>query len=200
MNPINYDQQMQAQIKALPRGARPALLLHSCCGPCSSAVLERLAPYFDITVFFYNPNILPAEEYQHRLREQRRLLRHMVLPRPIALWEGPYEPDAFLACARGLEQEPEGGRRCTPCFALRLQRTAETASAHGFDFFTTTLSVSPHKNAALINEIGAGLQTDACRFLYADFKKRGGYQRSLVLSRQYGLYRQRYCGCPFSLR
>ena len=113
-----------------------------------------------------SPNILPAEEYQHRLREQRRLLRHMVLPRPIALWEGPYEPDAFLACARGLEQEPEGGRRCTPCFALRLQHTAETASAHGFDFFTTTLSVSPHKNAALINEIGAGLQTDACRDVY----------------------------------
>lgn len=200
MNQINYDRQMQAQIDSLPSGSRPTLLLHSCCGPCSSAVLERLAPHFDITVFFYNPNILPAEEYQHRLREQRRLLRQMVLPRPIVLWEGPYEPDAFFHQAHGLENEPEGGRRCTACFSLRLQRTAETAAAHGFDFFTTTLSVSPHKNAALLNEIGAALQTESCRFLFADFKKRGGYQRSLALSRQYGLYRQRYCGCPFSLR
>ena len=124
----------------------------------------------------------------------------MVLPWPIALWEGPYEPDAFFDQAQGLANEPEGGRRCTACFSLRLQRTAETAAAHGFDFFTTTLSVSPHKNAVLINEIGAALQTESCRFLFADFKKRGGYQRSLALSRQYGLYRQRYCGCPFSLR
>ena len=200
MNQINYDRQMQAQIESLPSGSRPTLLLHSCCGPCSSAVLERLAPHFDITVFFYNPNILPAEEYQHRLREQRRLLRQMVLPRPIVLWEGPYELDAFFHQAHGLENEPAGGRRCTACFSLRLQRTAETAAAHGFDFFTTTLSVSPHKNAALLNEIGAALQTESCRFLFADFKKRGGYQRSLALSRQYGLYRQRYCGCPFSLR
>ena len=124
----------------------------------------------------------------------------MVLPRPIVLWEGPYEPDAFFHQAHGLENEPEGGRRCTACFSLRLQRTAETAAAHEFDFFTTTLSVSPYKNAALLNEIGAALQTESCRFLFADFKKRGGYQRSLALSRQYGLYRQRYCGCPFSLR
>ena len=111
MNQINYDRQMQAQIESLPSGSRPTLLLHSCCGPCSSAVLERLAPHFDITVFFYNPNILPQEEYQHRLREQRRLLRHMVLPWPIALWEGPYEPDAFFDQAQGLANEPEGGRR-----------------------------------------------------------------------------------------
>ncbi len=127
MNQINYDRQMQAQIESLPSGSRPTLLLYSCCGPCSSAVLERLAPHFDITVFFYNPNILPAEEYQHRLREQRRLLRQMVLPRPIVLWEGPYEPDAFFHQAHGLENEPEGGRRCTACFSLRLQRTTADA-------------------------------------------------------------------------
>lgn len=200
MNLINYDKKMQAQIQAIVPNTRPTLLLHSCCGPCSTAVIERLAPYFAITVFFYNPNILPAEEYHHRLREQRRLLQQMVLPQPIPLWEGTYEPDVFFQSVQGLEQEPEGGRRCTECFSLRLQRTAEMAAVHNFDFFTTTLSVSPHKDAARINEIGASLQSDRCRYLYADFKKRGGYQRSLVLSKQYSLYRQCFCGCPFSVR
>ena len=145
MNQINYDRQMQAQIGSLPSGSRPTLLLHSCCGPCSSAVLERLAPHFDITVFFYNPNILPQEEYQHRLREQRRLLRHMVLPWPIALWEGPYEPDAFFDQAQGLANEPEGGRRCTACFSLRLQRTAETAAARTKTPCSSTRSARPCK-------------------------------------------------------
>lgn len=199
MNKQNYDRLMQQQIEALPAGTRPRLLLHSCCGPCSSAVIERLAPYFALTVFFYNPNICPKEEYLHRLAEQRRLLA--LLPgAPVSLVEGPYEPEAFLDRVSGLEHEPEGGARCTACYQLRLERTAALARQDGYDFFTTTLSVSPHKDAERLNRLGAALGRANARFLPADFKKRGGYQRSLSLSDAYGLYRQNYCGCPFAAR
>ena len=190
---------MQAQIAALPEGVRPSLLLHSCCAPCSSAVIERLAPHFALTVFFYNPNIFPPEEYRHRLSEQRRLLAEWPGPR-IPLIEAPYEPELFLSRSKGLEDQPEGGKRCVQCLSLRLEKTAVFAKAHGFDYFTTTLSVSPHKNAALLNQIGARLTDDTCQYLYADFKKRDGYRRSIALSRQYGLYRQQFCGCRFSMR
>lgn len=199
MNKQNYDRVMQRQIQALPAGARPRLLLHSCCGPCSSAVIERLAPHFALTVFFYNPNIGPEEEYRRRLEAQRRLLT-MLPGASVPLVEGPYEPDAFYACCRGLEHEPEGGARCTACYHLRLSRTAALAREQGFDFFTTTLSVSPHKDAGRLNRLGAALDSADAQFLYADFKKRGGYQRSLSLAAAYGLYRQNYCGCPFSAR
>ena len=195
----NYDKIMQAQIAALPEGVRPSLLLHSCCAPCSSAVIERLAPHFSLTVFFYNPNIFPPEEYRHRLSEQRRLLAEWPGPR-IPLIEAPYEPELFLSRSKGLEDQPEGGKRCVQCLSLRLEKTAVFAKAHGFDYFTTTLSVSPHKNAALLNQIGARLTGDTCQYLYADFKKRDGYRRSIALSRQYGLYRQQFCGCRFSMR
>lgn len=199
MNKQNYDRIMQQQIEALPAGTRPRLLLHSCCGPCSSAVIERLAPHFALTVYFYNPNIGPKEEYRRRLETQRRLLTR--LPgAPVPLIEGPYEPDAFYACSRDLEHEPEGGARCTACYRLRLSRTAALARSEGYDFFTTTLSVSPHKDAERLNCLGAALDSADARYLYADFKKRGGYQRSLSLSADHGLYRQRYCGCPFAAR
>lgn len=175
---------------------KPALLLHSCCGPCSTAVLERLLPYFQITVFYYNPNILPKEEYDKRLGEQRRLLHELG---GIALMEGRYDPQRFLSAVRGLEGEPEGGRRCERCFALRMEETARVCREGGYDLFTTTLTVSPHKNAQMVNQ---ACETAAAAYhvaaLPADFKKRGGYPRSIELSRQHALYRQSFCGCPFS--
>lgn len=176
---------------------KPSLLLHSCCGPCSSAVLERLIPYFSVTVFFYNPNILPAEEYEKRLLEQRRLLREMG---GIPLLEGAYEPRRFLSIAQGFEHEPEGGARCERCFALRMEETARMCKKEGYDLFTTTLTVSPHKNARQVNEAAEqAAKAAGVSALPADFKKRGGYLRSLTLSREHELYRQSFCGCPFSM-
>lgn len=193
----NYDKRMQAVIAALGE-KRPRLLLHSCCGPCSSAVIERLAPHFDLTVYYYNPNIAPEEEYRRRLAVQRELVEK--LGRAV-LVEGEYEPAVFLAAVRGLEGEPEGGARCTECFRLRLEATARRAAEGGFDYFCTTLTVSPHKDAARINAISEALAEHyGVAALPADFKKREGYKRSIELSRQYGLYRQNYCGCPFSGR
>lgn len=176
---------------------KPSLLLHSCCGPCSSAVLERLIPYFAVTVFFYNPNILPGEEYEKRLLEQRRLLREMG---DIPLLEGAYEPQRFLSFVEGFEDEPEGGARCVRCFALRMEETARVCKEKGYDLFTTTLTVSPHKNARQVNTAAEqAARAAGVPALPADFKKRGGYLRSLTLSREYGLYRQSFCGCPFSM-
>lgn len=193
----NYDKRMQAVLAALG-DSRPRLLLHSCCGPCSSAVIERLAPRFDLTVYYYNPNIAPEEEYRRRLAVQRELVEKLG---GAVLVEGEYEPAVFLAAVRGLEGEPEGGARCTECFRLRLEATARRAAEGGFDFFCTTLTVSPHKDAGRINAISEAL---AARYgvaaLPADFKKREGYKRSIELSKAYGLYRQNYCGCPFSGR
>lgn len=184
----------------LGQGAeKPSLLLHSCCGPCSSAVLERLTPYFAVTVFFYNPNIFPKEEYDHRLEEQRRLLGEMPLPAPVGLIEGAYEPDRFLQAVRGLETEPEGGKRCERCFALRMAETARICRAQRYDLFASTLTVSPHKNADQVNRAcEEAALAEGVRSLPADFKKRAGYLRSIALSKEYGLYRQDYCGCPFA--
>ena len=179
-------------------GRKPSLLLHSCCGPCSSAVLERLLPHFAVTVFFYNPNILPGQEYEKRLSEQRRLLREM--GDAAALLEGSYEPKRFLSFVRGLENEPEGGKRCERCFALRMEETALACRRGGYDLFTTTLTVSPHKNAPLINTIGENIaEKYGMTWLPGDFKKKEGYKRSIALCKQYDVYRQNYCGCKYSI-
>ena len=175
----------------------PSLLLHSCCGPCSSYVMEYLAQYFDITIFYYNPNISPAAEFQFRAEEQQRLIHEMGLGVKFQL--GTYEPERFFALAKGHEAEPEGGERCFKCYRLRLEEAARAAKAGGFSYFTTTLSISPHKNAQVLNELGKEI-SDAfgVPYLYSDFKKKNGYRRSCELSTEYHLYRQDYCGCPFS--
>lgn len=192
----NYQIEMEEEIEKLG-GRRPSLLLHSCCGPCSSAVLERLSGHFDLTLLYYNPNIEPEEEYLHRLSEQKRLLS--LLPFPVSLLPCPYDHAAFSAFAEGMAQCPEGGERCLACFALRLHYTARMAKAHGFEYFTTTLSVSPHKNAENINRIGEKAGREAgVKYLMADFKKKNGYLRSLQLSKAFDLYRQDYCGCLYS--
>ena len=192
----NYDREMEAEIASLA-GRRPSLLLHSCCGPCSSAVPERLRDHFQVTVLYYNPNIEPEEEYLHRRAEQKRLLD--ILGSEIGWLPCDYGHDAFESFAPAMADEPEGGRRCLACFALRLNETAEQAKKHGFEYFTTTLSVSPHKNADTVNRAGAeAAMRSGVRYLFADFKKKNGYLRSLQLSAEYSLYRQNYCGCLYS--
>ena len=192
----NYDREMEEEI-ALLQGRRPTLLLHSCCGPCSSAVLERLREHFRVTVLYYNPNIEPEEEYLHRRSEQQRLLS--LLGDDIGWLPCDYDHDAFTSFAQHMADEPEGGKRCLACFALRLNETAAQAKAHGFEYFTTTLSVSPHKNADNVNKAGEeAARRFGVRYLYADFKKKNGYLRSLQLSAEYDLYRQNYCGCLYS--
>lgn len=185
------------------RENRPKILLHSCCGPCSTAVVERLSGRFDITVFFYNPNITDRDEYEKRRKAQIEFIdkynNRIDSKDRIAYLEGPYEPKRFFSAVKGLEQEPEGGRRCALCYHLRLEKTAETASMSGFDTFGTTLSVSPYKNFELIHKLGMQLAMRyGLIFLGEDFKKQGGYQRSIELSKEYHLYRQHYCGCGFS--
>ena len=199
---VNYQLELEKELKRLPDRHR-RLFLHSCCAPCSSYCLEYLRQYFDITVFYYNPNITFPEEYRHRVEEQKRLIGEMNA-RPnscgrISFVEGAYEPARFLEAARGLEDCPEGGERCFACYALRLSEAARTAAEGGYDYFTTTLSISPLKNAGKLNAIGeAAGERYGVRYLPSDFKKKGGYQRSIELSREYGLYRQDYCGCVFS--
>lgn len=193
MNKSNYDALMMAELAA---HAGKRLLLHSCCAPCSSYCLEQVAPYFKTTVFYYNPNLDSAEEYEKRKREQIRFLKETGLAE---FYDCDYSPEDFERIARGLEGEQEGGARCKECFALRLKKTAETALLGGFDYFATTLTVSPLKNAELINRIGFSLQEElGVKYLPSDFKKRGGYLRSIELSREHGLYRQNYCGCIYS--
>ncbi|WP_246213139.1 epoxyqueuosine reductase QueH [Aminipila butyrica] len=182
---------------------RPKLLLHSCCGPCSTAVLERLAGSYDITVFFYNPNITDQEEYERRKQTQLSFIESYNQQAPegekVAFSEGEFFPEEFFQAVQGLEEEPEGGKRCTVCFKLRLERAAAEARLNGFSIFGTTLTVSPHKDYPLIAKIGKDLSLKyALSFLDMDFKKKAGYQRSVELSREYGLYRQNYCGCCFS--
>lgn len=182
----------------------PRLLLHCCCAPCASYVLEYLSPRYAISAFYFNPNIEPPEEYGKRERELRRLISAAEYPNPVTVLEyGEYAKDnaAFKIATQALSAEPEGGQRCERCFSIRLEETAIRAKAGGFDCFTTTLSVSPHKNAALLNEIGERLgQKYGIGYLHSDFKKRDGYKRSIELSKQYGLYRQSYCGCMPSFR
>ena len=180
-------------------GKTPGLLLHCCCAPCTSSVLEYLSPYFNITLFYYNPNIMPREEYDKRANEFSRL-PIPGYPNNVDLLIKTYEPEAFLAAARPLAGEPEGGLRCSGCFELRLTGTAEYAKQAGYDYFTTTLTVSPHKDADVINEAGGRLAGEyGVKYLKSDFKKRDGYKRSIELSKQYGLYRQQYCGCMLAL-
>ena len=178
---------------------KPTLLIHSCCAPCSSYVLEYLSKFFDITVFYYNPNISPAEEFEKRAKEQCRLIEEMLPDSGIKTVIADYDANEFFETVKGLENEPEGGKRCKECFALRLEKTAELAKKQNFDFFTTTLTISPHKNAQILNETGkeAALKYGV-NYLFSDFKKKNGYRRSCELSEQYGLYRQNYCGCIFS--
>lgn len=199
MEKINYQKKMEEQIAAL--SGVPSLLLHSCCGPCSSYVLEVLSQHFNVTVLYFNPNIYPESEYKKRLAEQIKIIDGMPFKNPACLMECDYDENEFLAAAQGFENEREGGARCEKCFRLRMEKTALLAKENGFDFFTTTLSVSPHKNAPLLNKIGEELsEKHGIKYLYGDFKKKEGYKRSIELSAQYDLYRQNYCGCRFSLR
>lgn len=200
MNRINYQKELDKVIESLSQQEKvPTLLLHSCCAPCSSYVLEYLSDYFGITVFYYNPNIYPDEEYEMRVREQQRFIRAFPAKHPIDFIEGAYDKERFYEMARGLEAVPEGGQRCFQCYELRLREAGELAKARGFDYFTTTLSISPMKNAEKLNEIGLRLAEElGVAYLCSDFKKRNGYKRSTELSREYGMYRQDYCGCVFS--
>lgn len=197
---INYQLAMERELAEIARRERrPRLLLHSCCAPCSSAVLERLTDWFDLTVFYYNPNIAPEEEFLRRAGEQGRLIAELPHAHEIQFRCGEYESEAFEALARGLEDMPEGGERCTRCFRLRLGKTAALAAREGFDYFTTTLSISPLKDAQRLNAIGGELAEQfGVAYLFSDFKKKNGYKRSCELSVQYELYRQDYCGCRFS--
>ena len=182
-------------------GEVPKLLLHACCAPCSSYCLEYLSEFFEITVFCYNPNIHPAEEYDHRVAEIRRLISESEYKHPVTVIEGSFEPSDFYSAVKGYEKEREGAERCFICYRLRLEETAKRAKELGFDYFTTTLSISPLKNAEKINEIGEALaEKYGIRHLPSDFKKKNGYKRSIELSREHNLYRQNYCGCVYSLR
>ncbi len=197
MNKINYQKELDRIIEQVScEGRRPSLLLHSCCGPCSSYCLEYLTQYFDVTVYYYNPNITDEEEYRHRVSEQQRLIKEFPGVRFV---EGPYDPESFYEISAGLEKVPEGGERCFRCFSLRLGRAAQYAADGGFDYYTTTLTISPMKDAQKLNEIGQQ-KAAACgtTWLPSDFKKKDGYKRSVELSARYGLYRQDYCGCEYS--
>lgn len=208
MNQRNYNKELEKLMTdETLRGA--TLFLHSCCAPCSSAVLERLRAFFRITVFYYNPNISPREEYEFRKEEQKRLieeLNRMAVTEiatdnfyHIEMVDADYEPKLFLEAVKGLEKEPEGGARCRECFELRLSKTVAEAVERGADYVTTTLTISPLKNAALLNEIGEALCVGThVKWLPSDFKKKDGYKRSIELSEEFGLYRQNYCGCAFS--
>ena len=196
MEKRNYQKELDGVIGRLAEGERPRLMLQGCCGPCSSYVLEYLTRYFDITLYYYNPNIRPEAEYRKRLGALQELLAKMPEGRSVTLLETGWHGETFTKAVRGLENEPEGGRRCPVCFRLRLEETARMAREGGFDFFGTTLTVSPHKDAPLLNAIGEALAHEyGVRWLPSDFKKRNGYLRSIQLSRQYGIYRQEYCGC-----
>lgn len=198
----NYQKELDKLILKITEENRiPKLFLHSCCAPCSSYVLEYLSEYFAITVFFYNPNIAPREEYIKRVEELRRMIGEMRFRHPVRVEEGSYNPEIFFSMAKGLENIPEGGERCFRCYRLRMEEAAKLAQKGDYDYFTTTLSISPLKNAGKINEIGEELGAIyGVPHLPSDFKKKNGYKRSIELSAEYGLYRQNYCGCVFSRR
>jgi len=197
---MNYQVLLESEIdKIKEKGITPTLLLHSCCAPCSSYVLEYLTNYFKITIFYYNPNIYPYEEFNKRIEEQKRLIEELPVKNKVEFIEGNYDNDLYNSLIKGLENEKEGGARCPICYKLRLEETAKLAKEKGFDYFTTTLSISPYKNAQKLNEIGIELEKEYdVKYLYADFKKKNGYKRSIELSKQYNLYRQDYCGCIYS--
>ena len=198
----NYQKELEKIIEEIKRtGEAPTLLLHSCCAPCSSYCLEYLSEYFKITVFYYNPNIYPESEYALRTEEQKRLINELKVKNEISFLEIGFNPEEFYSAVKGLEKEKEGGERCFVCYRLRLSKTAEEAKKRGFDYFTTTLSISPLKNAEKLNEIAEdeGIK-NGIKHLPSDFKKKNGYKRSTELSKEYGLYRQDYCGCVYSVR
>ena len=199
---VNYQKELEKLIEQHQKeGKVPRLFLHACCAPCSSYVLEYLSRFFSVTVFFYNPNISPKEEYEKRVAEIRRLISEMEFLHPVDLVEGAYRPEDFYAMAKGLEDVPEGGERCFKCYRLRMEAAAKLAQEGGYDYFTTTLSISPLKNAQKLNEIGIRLGEEyGVPYLKSDFKKKNGYKRSVELSAQHHLYRQNYCGCVFSKR
>jgi len=196
---MNYNLEMEKQMDNIKEGS--SLLLHACCAPCSTACLERLADYFKVTIFYYNPNITDENEYKKRIEEIKKLLTLINPKYKVELLEGAYNPKVFLDMAKGLENEPERGKRCYKCYELRLSETAKIASKLGFNNFCTTLTLSPHKNSDWINEIGEKLDKEyESNYLYSDFKKKDGYKRSIELSKKYDLYRQDYCGCIYSKR
>lgn len=198
---MNYQKELDKTLEKLTKEERvPKLLLHSCCAPCSSYVLEYLSQYFEITVFYYNPNIYPESEYTKRIWEQQKLIEELPAKHPISFMAGPYDKERFYEMASGLEHVKEGGARCMKCYELRLREAAKIAKNAGFDYFTTTLSISPLKKAERLNEIGQRLGEEyEVEYLLSDFKKKNGYKRSIELSKIYGLYRQDYCGCEFSM-
>lgn len=199
MNKINYQNQLDRIIENISPDNPPRLLLHSCCAPCSSYTLEYLSRYFDITVYYFNPNISPKQEFDKRFEEQKRLISQMPFKNSVTLVEGDYNYDDFLEIAKGLENVPEGGERCFRCYKMRLESTARLAKEQGFDYFCTTLSISPLKNSQKINELGFEIEEKyGVKWLPSDFKKREGYKRSIQLSKEYSLYRQNFCGCVFS--
>ena len=194
MDKINYDYLMMKEIETF-NGEKKSILLHSCCGPCSSSVIERLREYFNITVIYYNPNIEPDTEYEKRKQVQIGLLNELGIP----YLDAPYANEEFHRLTKGLEEEPEGGARCHVCYGFRLKYTANIAKENNFDYFTTTLTVSPYKNSEVINKIGESIGNEiGIKYLYSDFKKKDGYKRSIELSKQYSLYRQDYCGCLYA--
>lgn len=199
---MNYQKELEKLISNLQKEERvPRLLLHSCCAPCSSYVLEYLSDYFEITVLYYNPNIFPENEYTKRILEQQMLIQDMEVKHPISFLAGAYDREKFYEIARGLEHLREGGERCFKCYELRLEEAARVAKEGEFDYFTTTLSISPLKNAEKMNQIGTKVgERYGVSYLQSDFKKKNGYKRSIELSKIYGLYRQDYCGCEFSFR
>lgn len=196
----NYQKELDRLLASFAPGEKPRLLLHSCCGPCSSAVLEYLCPRFRVSLLWYNPNLYPETEFERRLETQKELLEKMGLRDEVELLVEPWRAGDFQEIARGLENEPEGGARCTECFRLRLRETAKLAAARSFDYFCTTLTLSRHKDAARINALGERIAAETgARWLPSDFKKQGREMRSAELAEQLGLYRQLYCGCEFSL-
>ncbi len=199
---MNYQKELEKLILNMQKENKvPKLLLHSCCAPCSSYVLEYLSDYFEITVFYYNPNIFPESEYTKRILEQQMLIQDMRAKHPISFLAGSYDRERFFEMAAGLEHLREGGERCFKCYELRLEETAKSAVEGEFDYFTTTLSISPMKNAEKLNVIGTEIgKKYGVSYLQSDFKKKNGYKRSIELSNEYGLYRQDYCGCEFSYR
>lgn len=199
---VNYQKELDKLILELKKEEKvPRLLLHSCCAPCSSYVLEYLSQYFEVTVFYYNPNIYPESEYTKRVLEQQKLISEMRFKYPVTFIAGNYDSEKFYNMARGLENVKEGGERCFKCYELRLREAAKIAKNGEYDFFTTTLSISPLKNAQKLNEIGMLLAEEyGIEYLLSDFKKKNGYKRSVELSEEYGLYRQDYCGCVFSMK
>ena len=199
----NYQAELEEQLRLIRQEEKvPKLLLHSCCAPCSSYVIEYLSDYFEITVYYYNPNLTYEAEYQRRAAEQKRLIAQMPAKHPVTYLEGNYEPEVFALAVRGYENEPERGSRCDICFLLRLSGAAREAEKGGYPYFATTLTISPQKNADQVNAAGVRAQQThpGSVYLVSDFKKKNGYLRSLELSKQYGLYRQDYCGCVYSRR